>query len=277
MTTQPRYYASARGSYAGEVANAVRDFSQSFKQTPLWAKLAWNDILHRYRGSILGPFWIVLTNLAFVLGIGLVYSKLMHAALHDYVPWIATGVVVWNLFATSVMEGGDAFVSQGVIIRQSSTPLPLFVWRVVLRNLINFAHQLVVVIGVAVYFGYLFQINLPMAALGLVLIVLNLTWIVMILAVVSARYRDLQQGVVSLVQMLFFLSPVIWFTHQARASLRILEVNPVYHMLEALRNPLIGQPVPLHSLAYLAIMVVAGWIVAFLVYAGVRRRVVHYL
>lgn len=277
MTTQPRYYASARGSYASEAANAVRDIALSFQQTPLWAKLAWNDILHRYRGSILGPFWIVITNLAFVLGIGVVYSQLMNVSLKEYVPWIATGVVVWNLFATSVMEGGDAFVQHGVIIRQSSTPLPLFVWRVVLRNLIAFAHQAVVVIGVAVYFGYLFQINLPMAILGLVLTVLNISWIVMVLAIVSARFRDLQQGVVSATQLLFFLSPVIWFTSHARASLKILQINPVYHMLEAVRNPLIGLPVPLHSLAYLAIMMAVGWIVAFLVYAGVRRRVVHYL
>jgi ABC-type polysaccharide/polyol phosphate export permease len=277
LSKQPRYYAAARGSYAGEVANAVADFRKSFQQTPLWSAQATNDILQRYRGSILGPFWIVLTTAAFAIGIGLVYSQIMRVEPEAYLPWIATGVVVWNLFALTIQEGTDAFIAQSSIIRQTSTPLPVFIWRVVLRSLINLAHQMVVVIGVAVYFGYVFKIQPHLALLGMLLTIVNVTWIVILAAIISARFRDLQQALNSVLQILFFLSPVIWIPSETRAVGRLLEVNPVYHMLDVTRGPLLGQGLHMSSVVYLLIMAVGGWAAAFLVYAAVRRRIVHYL
>jgi ABC-type polysaccharide/polyol phosphate export permease len=277
LTTQPRYYAAARSSYLGEVANAGKDFTRSFRLAPMWAKFAWNDILTQYRGSVLGPMWIVLTNAAFVFGVGLVYAQVMKVDYDVYVPWIAAGVVVWNFFNLSVMQGGDTFVSQGSIIRQSSIPLPTFIGRVVLRNIFILAHQLVVVVGVALYFGFLLKINLPMVVVGFILAVLNISWIVLVLAVAAARFRDLQQAVTSILQVTFFLSPIVWLPTQNPAAARILAVNPVYHLLEVMRNPLLGLPVPLDSLIYMATAGVLGWVFAFLFYAGVRRRIVHFL
>jgi ABC-type polysaccharide/polyol phosphate export permease len=261
----------------GEVGNAVEDFVKSFRLAPLWVKFAWNDILQQYRGSLLGPIWIVLTNAAFVVGVGLVYAQVMRVDYDEYVPWIAAGVVVWNLFNYSIMQAGDAFVAYSVVIRQSSTPLLVFIWRLVLRNIFILGHQLLVIIGVALFFGFLLKIDVPMFVLGFVLSVLNIGWMSLVLAIAAARFRDLQQAVGSILQVTFFLSPVIWLPSQNRMATRILEINPVYHLLEVMRNPLLGLPVPIHSLVYMVIALVVGWIFAFFFYAGVRRRIVHYL
>lgn len=277
MPAQPRHYATARGSYVGEVAAAGRDYVNSFRQTALWHAMAFNDILTRYRGSILGPFWITLTSAAFALGIGLVYSEIMRVPAERYLPWITTGVVVWNLFQVTVVEGSTALVSESVIIRQSATPLPLFIWRVIWRNIINFAHQFVVVIAVALYFGYFLKIDFPLAALGLTLFILNVSWVCFIGAVLSARYRDIQQVILTVMQILFFLSPVIWIPGENRSVNPLLLSNPMYHMLEVTRNPLLGLPAPLMSFVFLALAAVVGWAVTFLFYAAVRRRIVHYL
>lgn len=249
----------------------------SFRQAPLWNALALNDIITRYRGSVLGPFWITLTTAAFALGVGLVYAEIMRVPSDKYLPWITAGVVFWNFMATTIIEGSVTFISEGVVIRQSSTPLPLFVWRVVWRNIINFAHQLVVLIAVAVYFGYIMKIHVLTACLGMIVLTLNVSWMCFLSGMVSARFRDVQQIIATALQLLFFVSPVIWIPGEGAHVHQVLTWNPAYHMLEVTRNPMLGMDVPMNSFVYLTVMAVVGWVVTFLAYSSVRRRIVHYL
>ncbi len=281
MTRLPRHYVAARGSFASELAAAGRDFAQSFQQWRLWTTLAFNDILSRYRGSLLGPFWITLSTGAFVIGIGIVYGRLMHVPTEKYVPWMATGVVIWNFISSTVLESGDAYIHSSVIIRSGSLPLPIFVWRVICRSIVNLAHQVTVIIAVALWFHFLLKINLPMLVVGTVLVVVNVSWVSFFTAIAAARFRDIQQVNATLIQLVFFISPVIWIPSDMQGVQNLqsllLTLNPVYHLLNAMRNPILGLPVPLHSIAFLVVMAVLGWALAFMLYASVRRRIVHYL
>lgn len=278
MTRLPRHYVAARRSFASEIAAAGQDFVHSFEQWPLWKTLSFNDILARYRGSVLGPFWITLTTAAFVLGISLVYGSLMHVPTEKYVPWMATGVVLWNTIAATIMEGGDAYIQSSAIIRAGSLPLPMFVWRVIFRNVLNFAHQLIVIVGVALWFHYLLKINLPMALVGGLLVLFNISWMSFFAAIAAARFRDIQQVIATLMQLIFFISPVIWIPNELRGVRSVLlTANPFYHLLEVTRDPLLGLPTPIQSIVFLVGLGAVGWLVTFFLYASVRRRIVHYL
>lgn len=278
MTRLPRHYVAARGSFASELAAAGRDFAQSFQQWRLWTTLAFNDILSRYRGSLLGPFWITLSTGVFVVGIGLVYGRLMHVPTDKYVPWIATGVVIWNFISSTILESGDAYIHGAVIIRSGSLPLPIFVWRVICRSIVNLAHQLTVIVAVALWFHFLEKINLPMLIVGMSLVIVNVSWVSFFTAIAAARFRDIQQVNATLIQLVFFISPVIWIPNDMTGVRSVLlNLNPVYHLLNVTRNPILGMPVPLHSVAFLLVMAAGGWALAFMLYASVRRRIVHYL
>ena len=250
----------------------------SFEQARLWSALAVNDVASRYRGSILGPFWITLAQAAFVVGIGLVYGDLMHVSTEKYVPWMATGVTLWTFISMGINEGAGSFIEGAGLLRQTAIPMPLFVWRTICRNLLNFGHQVIVIIGVAIWFGYLLKINLPMFILGFALLIVNVSWIAFIAAIVSSRYRDVQQMISSVLQLLFFVSPVIFIPGEMKnGRVSWLQLNPVYHMLEVTRNPLLGLPVHTQSLLIMVLMAIGGWLVAFILYGAVRRRIVHYL
>lgn len=278
LSAPPRYYAAASASFTEELRGACADFVASFKTTRLWYALGLNDIAARYRGSLLGPFWITLTTAVFVLGIGFLYAGLMKVSIERYLPWMTTGLVVWGLISQTVLEGGDAFISAGTVMRQTCLPAPLFVWRVVWRNLLTFAHQAPVLIVLAIKFHYLFKINLPLAVFGLMLVVVNLSWFSLFCAVACARFRDFKQILASLTQLLFFLSPVLWIPGEMRGfGGKLMTLNPVVHMLDVLRGPLLGQAVSLFSVAYLAAAAVLGWLFTLLFFAKVRRRIVHYV
>ncbi len=268
---------TARGSYLGEMRGAAADFQRSFAGSRIWRVLAMNDVLARYRGSLLGPFWITLTQGAFILGIGLLYSQLFKAPTREYIPLLANGVIVWSLLSMIILDGCDAFIQSAAIIKQTALPLPSFLWRIVTRNLIIFAHQAIVLVVVAVVFGYLLRIQLWWAIPGLLLSVANVAWMGLVCGIVCTRFRDMPQVIAAALQMLFFLTPVLWDPKQAPRAAVLLSVNPFFHMLQVTREPLLGRAPPLASFGVLLVLAVVGWAVTFGFFAAVRRRVVHYL
>ena len=278
MSALPRYYAAASSSFVDEFKGACRDLVSSFKDTRIWFALGLNDVVARYRGSILGPFWITLTTAIFVLGIGFLYAGLMKISLDRYLPWMTTGLVVWNLISQTALEGADAFVAASDVLRQAALPAPLFVWRVIWRNVLTFVHQLPVLVIVGLKFGYLLHVHLGEAVIGFVLIVLNISWFALAFAAICARFRDLKQILASLIQLLFFLSPVLWIPSEMKGlGGRLLTLNPIVHMLDVLRGPLIGEHFHLRSVLILVAIALAGWAFTLVFLAKVRRRIVHYV
>lgn len=236
-----------------------------------------HDIASRYRGSLLGPFWITATTAAMIGGVGLMYSQLLNMSLAQYIPWLATGIVFWGLFSQVITEGCDSFISSGTIIKQTSIPMGTFIARMLTRNLISFSHQVLIVLAVVVYFG-IWRVSNPLLSLaGLVLVLVNLCWVALATGIISARFRDVPQIITALMQVSLFLTPVFWRPESIRTHRFILDGNPFYHMLEVTRRPLLGEPVSLHSYQILLVMALVGWVLTFLLFSRTRRRVVHYL
>ena len=163
------------------------------------------------------------------------------------------------------------------MLSQTSLPMFTFVWRTLLRNLINLAHHVVIIVGVMTWFEAWGGINVAMTLVGLALVLLNISWISMLAAITSARFRDVPQIIGSVMQFAIFMTPVFWKADSIRANHAILLLNPFYYMLDAVRAPLLGDnPVP-HAYGVLILMAVAGWLLTFTSFALIRRRIVHYL
>jgi ABC-type polysaccharide/polyol phosphate export permease len=260
-----------------EYGLAFADLKTSLRRLGLARSLAWHDIVSRYRGSILGPFWITLSMGLMVLGIGVLYSRLFHVAVQEFIPFVALGIVSWGLITGTILEGCETFVMARGMLSQTSLPMFTFVWRTVLRNLINLAHHAVIIVAVLAWYGVSPRINLPLALVGLVLVLLNISWISMLAAITSARFRDVPQIVGSVMQFAIFMTPVFWKPDSIRSNHAVLVFNPFYYMLESIRTPVLGGVTAHHTYAILVIMAVAGWIITFATFARTRRRIVHYL
>lgn len=239
--------------------------------------MALHDIRMRYRGSILGPWWITLSMGFLIAGMSVLYASLMNLELKAYVPWLACGIVVWGLITSTLTEGCDAFIGGGPIIRQSATPIFTFVLRTLTRNLMVFGHNVVIVAVVAVIFGFWKDIRPFEVLLGLAAVLANLSWIVALIALASARFRDVPQIVASILQIALFLTPVFWHTEQLTGRPAILWLNPFYYLLEVIRAPLVGGATNTDAWAVVVLMALLGWLVMFPLFAAHRRRVVHYL
>jgi ABC-type polysaccharide/polyol phosphate export permease len=275
METATHMLRTGRRGTLFEFQMALRDLRAS--RFGLAWSLAWHDVVSRYRGSILGPFWITLSMGLMVLGIGFLYARLFSISLHEFMPFVAIGIVFFGTIAGVVNEGCETFVNAASMLRQTSLPMFTFVWRTVFRNLINLGHHLVIIVAVLLIYGYWRTANVPLALAGVVLLIVNVSWISMLAGIASARFRDIPQIVVSVMQFAIFMTPVFWRPDRFGRHHAFLNLNPFYHMLDAVRGPLLGTPVQPISYLVLAVMAVAGWTLTFSVFALTRRRIVHYL
>ena len=216
-------------------------------------------------------------TMSLVLGIGINYAALMHEQVHDLLPYVAIGLVIWGFLSATIAEGGDAFITGAAMIKQSAIPLPLFILRCIIRNLINLAHQIVIIVAVLLWFHIFPGPGLLWALPGLVLIIVNLAWVGLLLAMISARFRDMPQIVNAVLQMMLFLSPVFWNPPPALANNPFVAANPFYFALQSVRDPLLHGTMPPQTTTILFPMAIVGWIAATLIYNQTRRRVVHYL
>lgn len=268
---------TGRRGAAFQLQMALRDLRNSFGRMGLAWSLATHDVGSRYRGSVLGPFWITLSMGLMVLGIGILYASLFSQDLKSFLPYVALGIVFFTVMTGIINEGCETFVQAASMLSQTSLPMFTFVWRTVLRNLINLAHHLVIVVGMLVWSGHWKVADPALALLGVLLMVINASWASMLAGIASARFRDIPQIVISIMQFSIFMTPVFWLPDRFGKHQVFLDLNPFYHLLQAVRAPLLGETVSGHSYVVLVSMALIGWTTTFLVFARTRRRIVHYL
>lgn len=277
MDTATHMLRTGRRGTLFEVTMAVRDLRMSFERIGLAWSLASHDVVSRYRGSILGPFWITLSMGLMVGGIGLLNARLFSQSLEVFIPFVAAGIVFFGTISGIINEGCDTFVHASGMLSQTSLPMFTFVWRTVMRNAIYLVHNLVIVAGVLIWFGYWRTMDLPAALLGLLFLFVNAAWAGMLAGIASARFRDIPQIVISVMQFAIFMTPIFWEPSRLGKSASFLNFNPFYHMIEAVRAPLLGAHTAPHTYSFLALMAGVGWALTFFVFTRTRRRIVHYL
>lgn len=268
---------TGRRGVTHELWMATADFTSSLKRIKLAWALASHDVVARYRGSLIGPLWITISMGIMVLGIGTLYSQLFKIDTSVFLPYVAIGLVTWGLISGVIIEGCDTFVQAGGMLRQTALPMFTFTWRILLRNLINLAHHGVIVVAVLAWSGGWRSASPWWALLGLALVVLNLGWLSMFAGIVSARFRDVPQIVVAVMQFAMFLTPVFWQASQVPERHAVLAFNPFYYMLDSVRSPLLGAPIDPLTVPVLVMIIVVGWSLTITLFTLTRRRIVHYL
>ncbi len=226
---------------------------------------------------MLGPFWITLSMGAMIGGMSLLYSQLFHIDPLIYVPYLSVGIVLWGYIGGTIQEACQMYAQASSIIRQSNLPMFVFIWRTIYRNLIVFGHNMIIVVITLALSGIWKHIRPLELVGGFLLVNANLIWILMLLSVLGARFKDVTQIVGAVLQVAFFLTPIFWRPEGITRHREVLDLNPLYHLLELVRAPMIGGAFPAHSWMFSGTMLVIGLAVSFPIFAAQRRRVVHYL
>jgi lipopolysaccharide transport system permease protein len=222
--------------------SAREEFMQTLAQPHLWALLSWYDIKQRYRRSVLGPLWLTISTAILIGTLGLLWSTLFKTNLREYLPFFATGSVVWTFFSTQLNEAATGYTQFENLIKQIRLPYPSYILRLVCRNLIIFAHNFVIVIFVISVIGTGWSWTALIALPGLLLFSAAAFFASQIVAIICTRFRDMVPVVQNLVTVVYFLSPIMWQPKSLPARQQwVVELNPLSYLLDIVRMPLLGQ------------------------------------
>ena len=258
---------------------ATHDVSRALKRADLAGTLGWQDVKQRYRRSKLGPFWLTISMGVLIGALGLVFGQVFNSPMGEFLPFLAIGIILWTYISTVINEGCTAFVSSDAVIKQLPLPLFLHVMRVIWRNAVILAHNVVIVPLVFLLFLRPLDPVAFLAIPGLILSTLTLGWVALFAGVLCTRYRDLSQIVASVLQIAFYITPIIWMPSMisGRRGFIFLDLNPFYHLIEVVRAPLLGiAPTATNWLVSIG-MVLVGWAITLVFYGRYKSRISYWL
>lgn len=275
-----RFTLAADRGWKQRVGLAYRDIQDGVKLYQLAWALAFSDIKLRYRGSAIGPFWLTISTGVQIGSMAFIYADLFHTDIHTYFPFLCVSMIFWGFLSSLVTDGCTSFIGAEGLIKGTRMPFFIHAMRSVLRDAITFCHNLVVVIIVLVAL----QVHQSFAVLwvipGLLLWFVNGFALALALGAICARFRDIPQIVGAVMQIAFFVTPIMWMPDILkghRGAELLVHLNPFVYMINIVRNPLINEPLTMvqveRALAVSAVVV----IMSMLVFARTRGRIAFWV
>jgi ABC-type polysaccharide/polyol phosphate export permease len=242
-----------------------RELLSALAAYDLWFYLAWLDIRLRYRRSTIGPLWITISMTIFCVILGVVYSQLWKADISEYLPFLSVGYVMWMLFSSMLSDFPNLYVENASFLKDTKMNPLTILFRVVARNVLTFLHNALIIIGIYLYFKIVPGIVVVLVIPGLLLVLLNLIVIGVSLSIIGARFRDITQITQSVIQILFFVTPIMYFPRLVTSNSWVLTVNPFAYYLDLVRSPLLGSsPAPqswlVATLTLALLSIFAAWL-----------------
>ncbi len=279
MTSAPLPSLSVRMSAtaAWDPVGALRDLAAGARLYSLWLRLGWLDVRLKYRRTYLGPFWVTASFGLSAVAMTIVFGKLFAIPTQQFIPYLISGLAIWTLLSSLILDGCSSYIGSMGLILQFRLPLSVHVYRQLTRNLILFGHNLLVAELASLYFGIDYGWATLLILPALAAIVLNGIWVSILLGTICTRFRDLPPLIALLVNITFFVTPIFWKKEMLAERGFIADFNPLFHFIEILRAPLLGQIPPLQSWYAVTFMTVIGWAATLVIYALYRRRIAYWL
>lgn len=258
-------------------SSAAIDIVSGFAKSWLWMTLALQDIKLRYRGSVLGPFWLTITTVVMVASMGVIYSTLFHQDIKEYLPYLTIGLILWGFVAGTVSEGCMTFLSAEGIIQSVPMPFSVHAYRSVFRNLIVLAHSIVIIPVGMLIFEIPFTWRILEILPAFLFYAINGVWISILFGMSSARFRDIPPIVANFTQVLFFLTPIIYPVSSLGNWKAIATLNPAFAVIDVVRAPLMGVATDPYSWPMLLATTIVGCIGTFYAFAHFRARIAYWI
>ncbi|TDV34732.1 ABC-2 type transport system permease protein/lipopolysaccharide transport system permease protein [Paraburkholderia caballeronis] len=258
--------------------NAVNDIRDGLHCRDLWFALGIQDIRQRYRRSLLGPFWLTISMAVMIGAMGPLYGALFKYDPVSFIPHLALGLIIWGFIAGQIGDFGEAFSNSTNYLRQMKLPLSMFVFRVMWRHTIILGHNILVYLVVWAILPVHLNASLLVLPIAFLIVLVNLFWMGIITSIFCTRYRDMHPVIGNLVQVMFFVTPIIWKAEQLSPERQhLIHFNPFFYLLELLREPLLGvMPEPVIWIRA-SVMAVVGLVLALLMLGKLRHRVTYWL
>lgn len=246
----------------------------------IWIMLALQDIKFRYKRSTLGPLWLTLSMAITVYSMGFIYSQLFKTDIHEYYPFLVSGMIAWTFISTLIIDCSEGFINDYGLIKQIKLPYSLYIHRIFARNILIFLHNIIIMVPIYIIFYNNVPLNVHTLFLlpALAILYINAFFYGLLISIMCTRYRDIPPIIKSIMQVIFFITPVMWRPEELIGKKHIIvDLNPIYTFLELIREPLLGNLPSSKNLITALVITLFGFVASFQLFSRYRKRIIYWL
>jgi ABC-type polysaccharide/polyol phosphate export permease len=258
---------------------AADDLLRGLRKRELWGRLGWLDVRRRYRRTMIGPFWTSITLAIYVLTVGTVGAAIWHQDIYDYIPFLVSGMIVWTLVSSIITDSCGMFIAGQSLFRNIRFEYSILSYALVWRNFLVLLHNFVVYfLAVLVLKPSLLTFTALLAIPGLALVLINGLWVSLLFGIICLRFRDVPPLVSSALQIAMLVTPLFWPADTLTGIKRFVfvELNPLYHVVDVVRGPLVGRVPEAASYTVMVVLAIGGWWLTYAVFKRFRKRIAYW-
>ena len=222
---------------------SLRDFKELWNYRELLYFFSWRDLKVRYKQTAIGVLWAIFQPFVTMIVFTVFFGKLIRVP-SDGVPYpifVYVGLLFWQFFSDSLGETSNSLISNQAIITKVYFPRLILPVSSVITKFIDFSIASTILVGMMFYYGYTPHLNgLFLAPLLLVLTFMASTGLGLFLAAINVKYRDVRYALPFFIQILLFVTPVIYPASIAGKYSKILALNPMTGVVQTARAALLG-------------------------------------
>ncbi|MBQ9948189.1 MAG: ABC transporter permease [Oscillospiraceae bacterium] len=245
----------------------------------LFEELVKRDFKKKYKRTLLGMAWSVLSPLMTLFVMRLVFSEFFGRNMEFYTTYLFCGNLVFSYFSDSTSQGMTSLVSNSAIFSKVNVPKYLFLLSKNIQTLINFGLTFVVFILFCIIDGITFTWRWVLLIYPIVCLLLFNIGLGFILSALFVFFRDVQYLWSIFTQLLMYVSAIFYNVDQFEPQIQqIFYVNPVYVFITYLRQVIIDMTIPpwwLHLLMLGNVLVVVG--IGCLMYKKYNTKFLYYI
>jgi lipopolysaccharide transport system permease protein len=246
-----------------------------FQFRELFGVFALRDIKVKYKQTVIGALWAILQPFSTMIIFSFFFGKIAEIDVGDipYPLFSYAGVTIWTMFTTALTQSSNSLVSNSHLISKVYFPRLIIPIASTIVAFIDYLIALSVMGLIMMYFKFippLTVVLVPFVALGALLLANGIGFF---LSALNVQFRDVRYALPFFIQLLIFVSPVIYPASLGGQYQWLVEVNPMTGYLEAHRSLLLGhQPFDFDSLAYSIIATIAIFMSGYFYFSHAQRK-----
>lgn len=219
------------------------DFKELWRFRELFLFLSWRDIKVRYKQTSIGIVWAVLQPLLTMAIFSVIFGKVagISSGKIPYPIFVYSGLLFWDYFSNSLSTASNSLVAEQNIIQKVYFPKIIVPLASTLVFLLDFFFASLVLIGLMVYYHFFPSlIGVLLVVPSLIITFLTFSGMSLILSSINVKYRDVRYALPFFIQLLIFLTPVIYPSSILGTHKWLLYFNPMSGVIETMRVGLLG-------------------------------------
>lgn len=222
---------------------SIEAFKEVWEYRELLYFFAWRDIKVRYKQTAIGVLWAILQPFLTMIVFSVFFGKMAQMP-SDGVPYpifVYTGLLIWQFFSSSLTDVSNCLVSNQAIVTKVYFPRLILPIAAVVTKFVDFFIASLILIGMMFYYGYVPNL-VGLLILPLLLLISFIAALGggLVLAAVNVKYRDVRYALPFFIQIMLFVTPVIYPASIAGKYSKLLALNPMTGVIKAARAALLG-------------------------------------